>query len=134
MNRQQKKMYLHGYQSAKVRLRNLQDEYETVFTEATKIVPTLSGMPSSNVKDDKLLKYTIKLAEIQEKIDRTKKQIERVDLELAKLKPYHRRLITQIDIKRVPAQVVAKRQGITEHAIRTRRNRIIDKMFLQELM
>ena len=130
MNRNEKKRYLQGYQSAIMNLQKLQDEYETVFTEATKIVPELSGMPSSNVKDDRTLKFSIKLAEIRTKIDKTKIKIAKIDKELANLRPYHKQLIEMTDINRFPVALVAQKMRLTEHAVRTKRNRIIDKMDL----
>ena len=131
MNRNEKKRYLQGYQNAIINLEKLQEEYETVFTQATKIVPELSGMPSSNVKDDKMLKYSIKLAEISAKIKRVKGKISKIDKELANLRPYHKQLIEMTDINRFPIALVAQKMQLTEHAVRTKRNRIIDKMFLQ---
>lgn len=130
MDRNEKKRYLHGYQNAVVHLQKLRDEYETVFTEATKIVPELSGMPSSNVKDDRTLKYSIKLNEIQTKIDKVSEKIAKIDKELANLKPYHKRLIEMTDINHYPIGMVAKKMNLTEHAVRIRRNRVIDKMNL----
>lgn len=129
MNRNEKKRYLQGYQNAIMNLQKLQEEYETVFTQATKIVPELSGMPSSNVKDDKMLKYSIKLAEISAKIERIKGKISKIDKELANLRPYHKQLIEMTDINRFPIALVAQKMRLTEHAVRTKRNRIIDKMF-----
>lgn len=130
MNRNEKKRYLQGYQNAIMNLQKLQEEYETVFTEATKIVPELSGMPSSNVKDDRTLKYSIKLAEINAKIEKTKAKIARIDKALSSLRPYHRYLINSIDIKHVPIAALAKKTKQTEDVIRQTRNRIIDKMSL----
>lgn len=129
MNRNEKKRYLQGYQNAIINLEKLQEEYETVFTQATKIVPELSGMPSSDVKDDKMLKYSIKLMEISRKISRIKGKISKIDKELANLRPYHKQLIEMTDINRFPIALVAQKMQLTEHAVRTKRNRIIDKMF-----
>ena len=131
MERYEKKKYLRGYQNAIINLKRLEEEYETVYTEATKIVPTLTGMPSSNVKDDKMAKYAAKLAEIQARIDNARNKIARIDAELAHLKPYHRTIIELVDVKGYPVSAVARKLNITEHGVRVKRNRIIDKMFLQ---
>lgn len=130
MDRSEKKRYLQSYQSSIIYLQKLQEEYETVFTQATKIVKGLSGMPSSNVKEDKLLKYTVKLVDIQNRIKATKEKIAKVEKALANLRPYHKQLIEMTDINHFPVSLVAKKMELTEHAVRLKRNRIIDKMIL----
>ena len=131
MNRQEKKRYLHGYRYAKIELRKLKEEYETVYTEAVKIVPTLTGMPSSNVKDDKTSKYVARLIELERKIKECESKVSSIDEEMLNLRPYHKYMITQIDIKRVPIKVYAKKMNVNEQSVKRMRNRIIDKMFLQ---
>ena len=129
MERYEKKKYLRSYQSTLEYIQKLKEQYEEIYTEATKIVPTLSDMPSSNVHDDKVILYVAKMAEIQKKIDRAKKKIARIDRELAKLKPFHYRLIRDLDIRGFSVTSVARKTKNTEAAIRQMRNRIIDRMF-----
>lgn len=129
MERYEKKKYLRSYNGTLEYIQKLKEQYEEIYTEATKIVPTLSDMPSSNVHDDKVILYVAKMAEIQKKIDRAKKKIARIDRELAKLKPFHFRIINDIDIKGFSVASVAHNMKIAEQNIRRTRNRIIDRMF-----
>lgn len=129
MNRQEKKKYLRGYQNVKSDIKKLEDEYETIFTEATRIVPMLTGMPSSNVKDDRVLKYIMKLTEIQKRLTEKKKKLSCIENEINNLRPFHRHLITQIDLNHVPIRIVAKQISRDEQSIKKMHNRIVDKMF-----
>ena len=129
MNRYEKKKILHSYQAIIIDIERLMEEYERIYTEATKIVPTLTGMPSSNVKDDKMLKHVEKMVEIQNRIDKKKQKIAWIDSELARLKPHHREIVEYIDIKGFSTEKVAELMHTSEKAIKLRHNRTIDRMF-----
>lgn len=130
MTRDEKKKYLHGYQNATIELQKLEDEYFTAFTQATNMVFQITGMPTSKSKSDRLLKSVAKIMDMKERIDKYKKKIRTIDTEISHLRPYHRYMIEEIDIKHVPINVYAKRTGHDEKSLREMRNRVIDKMFL----
>ena len=130
MDRQEKKRYLRSYQATLEYIERQRLEYEKTLTEATKIVPELSGMPSSNVKDDKILKYTIELTEISKRIEKAKRKIARIDKSFKDLTYADAYIIRKIDIYRVPIATFAREERIEEDLLRRKRNRIIDKLNL----
>jgi len=129
VDRKEKKSMLRNYQKTVETIQRLKDRYETIYTQATKITPTISDMPSSHSSDDKMLKYVEKLVEIQTLIDKLTDKLNLIDSEIAKLKPYHRYIVKSIDIKGIPPYAIARTLKVSEQAIRQRHNRIIDKMF-----
>ena len=130
MDRQEKKRYLRSYQATLEYIERQRLEYEKTLTEATKIVPELSGMPSSNVKDDKILKYTIELTEISKRIEKAKRKIARIDKSFKDLTYADAFIIRNIDIYHVPIATFAREERIEEDLLRRKRNRIIDKLNL----
>ena len=131
MTRQDKKRYLYGYYFLDDKIRRLKEEYETIFTQATKTTPSESdGSQHMGNADSKIEKYAVKLANISAKIDRVQNKKDCIERELKMLKPHQRYLIEQIDLKHIPVTKVAERINRSEKTIRNNRNRIIDKMFI----
>lgn len=131
MERQTKKRLLRSYTRLLTRIKTLHDDYEVTYTNATKMSPSMSGMPSGNVRENKLEKGAEKLAELDERIKKAEAKKAFIESEIRKLKPHQRALIAAVDIQLRPIPAVAREMGVSEKAIRKARNRIIDKMFLQ---
>ena len=114
-------------------MQSLKDEYETVYTMATKVTPTMSdGSAHSGFSDSKVEKYASKMVELTEKIQKIERKKERIDSELGKLKPHQRCIVEAIDLQHTPISLFASKTGRNEATIRHNRNRIIDGMFLQD--
>lgn len=131
MTRQDKKKYLHSYYWLESDIKKLQEEYEVILTQATKTTPTESdGSQHSGFGESKIEKYAVKLSEIGNKIERLNNKKARIEKEVGKLKYHQRYLIEQIDLKHISVRRVAQITERSEKTIRNNRNRIIDKMFI----
>ncbi len=131
MTRQDKKRYLYSYYWIDETIKNLQDEYDTLFAQATKVTPTESdGSQHTGNTDSKVEKYAVKLAEIESKLAHAKHKKKRIETEVRRLKPHQRYLVEMVEFKHVPVWRVAKIIDRDPETIRHNLRNIIDKMFL----
>lgn len=133
MTRSEKKKYLYSYYWIDENISKLQEEYDILMAQATKVSPGESdGSQHIGNSESKVEKYAVKLAEIEAKIARARNKKARIDAEIKRLKPHQRYLIEMVEFKHIPISRVAK---ITERDVSTIRqnlNRCIDRMFLQK--
>ena len=133
MKRNDKKKYLRDYIYIDSDIMALQDEYEILYTQATKMTPVQNeiGGGHATKMDSAVERNAVKLVEIQRKIEKLKDKKKRIEAEVAKLKPHQRYLITRVDLEHVPISRVARETHRAEATVRNNRNNIIDTMFLQ---
>ena len=98
MTREQKIRELKKYPYLSIQLQGLIDDYNELFTSATKITQSYTDTPCVHDNESKIEKNAVKLAALSRKIEHIKNQQSEIDKALSKVRPYHRFLLTKIDI------------------------------------
>lgn len=132
MNREQKRQILRRYSNLSMQIQNLTDMYQEIYTEATHITPAYTEGSGSHDNESKIEKKCIKLAEISERINKAKAKQRRVDKALARLKPYHRYLLTQVDINGQGIKRVANKTHKDPSSLARTYNKALDALNLEE--
>lgn len=131
MTRSEKKKYLYSYYWIDENISKLQEEYDILMAQATKVSPGESdGSQHTGNSESKVEKYAVKLAEIESKLAHAKYKKMHIESEVRRLKPHQRYLVEMVEFKHVPVWRVAKITDRNPETIRHNLRNIIDKMFI----
>lgn len=130
MDKNEKIKALKNYNSLIYRIEELTDLYVELFTSATKITASFSGLPTAHNNGSKLELITDKLVKTKEEIERITEMKVKIDLSLGTLKPKEENIIREIDINGKSLARYAKENKRNYKYIIRLHSQSLDKLFL----
>lgn len=131
MDRERKRAILKDSAFIPLQIQGLKDRYDELLTTATHITAGYEGSGSSTHNNDsKIEKNVVKLTEISLKIAKLEAKYERINKSINELKPYHRFLIIQVDVKGKGIRRVAKETHRDPSSLTKTYNKALDSLKL----
>lgn len=129
MNRKRKKEILRNYPFIPLQIQALIDQYNEVYTAATHITTGYEDSGSgTHDNESKIEKRVIKLAELSMKIKKLQEKQKRIESAIDDLRPYHKFLINQIDVKGKGVSRVAHETHRDVSSLHKTHNKALDNL------